>query len=124
MGVIQQPPPEIQVAEARDELFRFMPAVQLAELKIISRALADPRYNKQAEHFKLTYYEATGYIAAAQATRKKAEIDKALSRAVKLIDEKILQNPAYDPFRVTVAVGDDPILGAVPRDMDGVGPGQ
>jgi hypothetical protein len=121
MGALQEPPATYQVAEARDELFRFMPAVQLAELKIISRALADPRYNKHAEHFKLTYYEATGYISAAQATKKKTEIDKALSRAVRLIDEKILKNPAYDPFKVTVAAGDDPFL---PRDMDGVGPGQ
>lgn len=124
MGALQEPPPTYQIAEARDELFRFMPAVQLAELKIISKALADPKYARQAEHFKLTYYEAAGYVSSAQATKKKAEIDKALRRATALIDERILSNPMYDPFKVTVATGDDPLLGAVPGDHVGVGPGQ
>jgi hypothetical protein len=121
MGALQEPPPTYQLAEAREELFRFMPAVQLAELKIISKALADPKYAEQAKHFMLTYLEAAGYVSTAQATKRKAEIDRALVRAVKLIDDKILSNPAYDPFKVTVATGDNPLL---PRDHDGVGPGQ
>jgi hypothetical protein len=124
MGVIQQPPPEIEIATAREELFGFMPPIQYAELRMISKALADPKYEKQAAHFKLVYHEAIGYVSAAQATRKKAELDKALKRAIVVIQQKIIDNPAYDPFKVTVATGDDPILGAVPRDMDGVGPGQ
>ena len=124
MGALQEPPPTYQVAEARDELFRFMPAVQLAELKMISKALRDPKHSRQAEHFKLTYYEAAGYVSAAQGTRRKTEIDKALAHAVRLLDERILSNPAYDPFKVTVATGDDPLLGAVPDDHLGVGPGQ
>jgi hypothetical protein len=123
MGFLQDVPPTYQIAEARDELFRFMPPLQLAELKMISRQLSDPKHVRLAEAFKATYNEANGYISAAQATKKKAEIDKALTRAVKLLDEKILRNPAYDPFKVTVASG-DPLLGATPRDHDGVGPGQ
>lgn len=123
MGYIQEPPPTYQIAEARDELFRFMPAVQLAELKMISKALADPMYAKQAEQFKLTYAEATGVVSAAQATRRKVEIDKALTKAAQLLDMKILSNPVFFPFKVTVAAGDDPLL-AVPKDHDGVGPGQ
>jgi hypothetical protein len=124
MGVIQQPPPTIQVAEARYELYRFLPPAQVATLFMISKNLNEPRYAKQKEAFSLTFWEAAGMVSAAQATKSTPAIKDALGKAAALIDQKILKNPAYDPFRTTVAVGDDPILGATPRDHDGVGPGQ
>lgn len=123
MGYLQEPPPTVQIAEARDELFRSMPAPKLALLRIISRNLADPQHDNQAKHFKLINAEAQGYVAAAQATRSSARVKEALVRAVALIDREILTSAAYNPFKITVAVGDDPLLG-VPRDHDGVGPGQ
>jgi hypothetical protein len=119
LGYIQEPPPTVQIAEARDELFRYMPAPKLAELRIISKALADPRYEEPAKNFKLTVAEAQGYVATARATKRVSEVKAALAKAQALIDNKILRNPEYDPYRITVAVGEDPLLGIPPYQGSG-----
>ena len=124
MGYVQEPPVNMEIAQAQDTIMGMLPAVTAAELKMISLNLRTRGTASEQEAFKLTYSDIRGIMARAL-PKGKGEVEKAKLEVTKQIQERILNNAAYNKFKVEVATGDDPLTnGAIPYDKDGVGPGQ
>lgn len=105
MGVLIDPPPTIQVAQANDYLFAVLEAVRLAQATMISRNLKLTGTIAEQEAFALTWSEIRGIAARAIATNTDAT-----AKVNQAVDERILDNPAYDKFKIATAGSDDPLM--------------
>lgn len=109
MGVMNEPPPVWQEAQAHDEMVRSLPPVILAHVRIISQNIKLRGTNSQQQAFKMTVAEIRGIIARAQAQieNRGEALKKAHAQVIQAITVMILDNPAYDEFKVTTAEGPD-----------------
>lgn len=106
MSILMQPPNSPEIVAANDYLFALLEAARLAQIKLIAANLRLIGTAAQQEAFQLTWAEIRGVAA-----RDLAKPDqKTRSEVNRLVDEKILKNPAYDKFRVGTAGTDDPLL--------------
>lgn len=101
MGYLQEPPPIYEMAEAQDSIVSALNPVDRVELMAISRNLKLSGTVAQQEAFKLQVSEIDGMVI-----RDK----KNLPNAVKAIQERIINNAAYEPFKHFVAQDKDPLL--------------
>lgn len=110
MGYIQDSPPTIQIAAANDYLFAILEAVKLAQATMISRNLKLNGTIGEQEAFALTWSEIRGIAARALAVGTSDEAAKAKVAVNQAVDQRILQNHAYDKFKVATAGTDDPLM--------------
>lgn len=109
MGIVAEPPPEIQVAQARELLFQFVAPLKVAQLTTISRNIKLDGTNAQQEAFKLTVSELYG-IAARALSKTGKDRDAQMSYLATTLDQRILDNKDYDKFKTWVAATPDPLL--------------
>lgn len=110
MGYIGLPPPDMQIASANDYLFAILEAVKLAQATIISRNLKLSGTIQEQEGFALTWSEIRGIAARALASGTSDDAKKAKVLVNNAVDQRILQNHAYDKFKVGIAGTDDPLM--------------
>lgn len=110
MGYIQAPPPTLQIAAANDYLFAILEAVKLAQATMISHNLRLSGTAAQQEAFALTWSEIRGIAARALVSGTAEDAAKAKVAVNQAVDERILKNPAYEPFKIGVAGTDDPLM--------------
>ena len=91
-------------------MFAILQAIKLAQATMISRNLRLNGTAQEQEAFALTWSEIRGIAARALATGKSDDAAAAQVAVNKAVDERILQNPAYDKFKVTTAGTDDPLM--------------
>lgn len=101
MGYLQEPPPIYEYAEARETIVAALNPIDRAELMAISHNLKVNGTVSQQEAFKLQVSEIDGIVI-----RDK----KAIPKAVSELRSKILDNPAYGPFKTFTAKDQDPLL--------------
>jgi len=110
MGYIASPPPSQEIAAANDYLFAILQAVKLAQATMISHNLRLEGTAQEQEAFALTWSEIRGIAARALASGTSEDAAKAKVAVNDAVDKRILQNPAYDKFKVGVAGTDDPLM--------------
>jgi hypothetical protein len=109
MGYIQEPPPKWEVAQAHDDAITALEPRQQHDIKMISYNIKREGSISQQEAFKLTWSEIRGVMERARAKGSEA-LKGAAVEIRRLVDDRILNNPGYNKFKVQVVEGDDPLL--------------
>lgn len=103
MGYLNAPPPTLEIAQANDYLFAILQAVKLAQARIIQQNLILNGTAQDQQQFKFAWSELRGMASRQMATGKAEDINKA-------IDELVINNPAFQKYKVGVAGIDDPLM--------------
>ena len=109
MGVVSEPPGQVEIAMAKELVMKELGAVRVAQLETVSRNVRMDGTNAQQDAFRLTIYEIYGIAERAQIKGSDAlkTLAKELAQAV---DAKVLLNPTYDKFKTWVAATPDPLI--------------
>src|SRR5215475_9926172 len=110
MGYLSEPPKDVQIAAAQDYLMAIVEAVRLAEAMMISKNLRYQGTIAEQESFALIWSEIRGMAARALTLKDKSDRTKAEAAINQAVNERVVQNKAFDKFRTGVAGTDDPLM--------------
>jgi len=102
------PPVPMEIAQAQESVYAWLPAPSAAEVKMISRNITLVGTDDEQKAFELTFTEIRG-IAQRAAGKSASVVEQAKLEVIKAVDTRILSNPAYDPFKTGTARGNDPL---------------
>lgn len=103
MSFLTTPPADPQIAAANDYLFALLQAVKLAQARIIQQNLILNGTAEEQEQFQHIWSEIRGMAARQMASGKPEDVNGA-------VDQRILNNPAFEKFKIGVAGTDDPLM--------------
>jgi len=102
------PPPPMEIAAAEASVYAWLPPMEAAEVKMISRNINLNGTEREQKAFQFTFGEIRNI--AIRATGKSADVQaKAKQDVNAAINRDILNNPEYAPFKTGTAKGNDPL---------------